>query len=477
MDETLFINAATLRIPNLYLLHSFHGIPLMVFPYIGALKSWLYAPLFSVFGTSAAIIRIPVVAIVTVGLVLIFIGVRQVTNLLVALLVFTALCFDNSVFWLTRDDVGPSAIEFLLKCAAFACAARFAHTGRRRWVVLLLVSLGLGVFNKLNFIWAVDAAVLVSVVLAIRYHRVLRAHLDVVLIWVIGLVVIYVPFGLYYLENHISSAAGRPGSLQPWAHFETGMGRALSGTWFYNYVLSPLSARAIVVWIVLIFFTAGAVASVALPRTRNLAVALSALTAVVIALQCLATAQATAGWHYIAVYPFVTIVGAYGVWALARAAFTKPWAVAGAVAGVAVAATAYSGVLMIKYIDALRREPVNSAWSVAVYKLSRDLRRVNGTIVTADWGIFNPLFALHPDRRYAEFAFALNDSSPANVAVQRKTLAAIPGPKLVVTHARAKVLYRQTTVTLFRAIGAHLHLAYTVPGANGKPVFLVYRYR
>ena len=46
-DETLFVNAATLRIPGFFLLHQFLGIPLSVYPYIGALKSWIYSPLFS----------------------------------------------------------------------------------------------------------------------------------------------------------------------------------------------------------------------------------------------------------------------------------------------------------------------------------------------------------------------------------------------------------------------------------------------
>jgi 4-amino-4-deoxy-L-arabinose transferase-like glycosyltransferase len=449
----------------------------MDFPYVGALKSWLYTPLFSVFGTSAAVIRIPVVVIVSIALVLVFVGVRDLTNPLVALLAFTVLCFDNSVFWLTRDDVGPSAIEFLLKCAALACAARFARSGRRQWLILLLLALGVGVFNKLNFIWIVNAAVVVSVVVAIRERRRLRAHLDLVLTWVIGLVVIYVPFGLYYVENHISTAAGPAGTFQPWTIFEHGMSWTLSGTWFYAYALAPVGWRPIVVWIVLACFAAGTLASVALPRTRSFAVAAIALVTLLIALQCLATSQATAGWHYVAVYPFVTIVASYGVWSVTRLLVRGPKALAGVLTCVAVAAVTYSGVLMIKYIDALPREPSNPAWSAAVYALSRDLQRGHDTVVTADWGIFNPLFALHPSRRYAEFAFGLEDASPGNLALQRDKLAALPGLKLVVTHAPAKLQFPNANTSLFKALGSHLRLAYRVAGADGQPVYLVYRYR
>src|SRR6202042_2575764 len=69
-DESLFVNAATLRLPGIFIAHTFHGITLMVFPYIGALKSWLYDPIFAVFGISPASIRVPVVLIVSGSLFL-----------------------------------------------------------------------------------------------------------------------------------------------------------------------------------------------------------------------------------------------------------------------------------------------------------------------------------------------------------------------------------------------------------------------
>ena len=39
------------------------GLPLMIFPYIGALKSWIYTPIFALFGVSAITIRLPVILI------------------------------------------------------------------------------------------------------------------------------------------------------------------------------------------------------------------------------------------------------------------------------------------------------------------------------------------------------------------------------------------------------------------------------
>ena len=59
MDEMDFVGAATGKLPY----RSWLGIPLMVFPYIGALKAWIYTPIFALFGVSAVSIRLPVVLI------------------------------------------------------------------------------------------------------------------------------------------------------------------------------------------------------------------------------------------------------------------------------------------------------------------------------------------------------------------------------------------------------------------------------
>jgi 4-amino-4-deoxy-L-arabinose transferase-like glycosyltransferase len=235
MDEGLFVNAATLRLPGIWITHSFDGIPLMVFPYIGALKSWLYDPVFAILGNSPTTIRMPVVFITSAGLVLLYPAVRDLVNGPVALLVFVVLCFDNSLFWLTRDDVGPSAITFFLECAAIFCAARWMRAPRARWIGLLDVVLALGVFNKLNFIWIVNAAVVISAVVIARHRRALRRHLRELVVWCAGLAALYACFAAYYITNRASFGPGGVGLgaiSHTWPQFQLGTRAILSGTWF-----------------------------------------------------------------------------------------------------------------------------------------------------------------------------------------------------------------------------------------------------
>jgi hypothetical protein len=478
-DETLFVNAATLRIPGDFLLHSLGGVPLMVFPYIGALKSWLYDPIFAAFGTTPTVIRLPAVLLVGVGILLLYPAVRDLVNRPVALLACAVLCFENSVFWLTRDDMGPASPEFFLKCAGLYCVAGFARTRSSRWVVLLLATLLLGVFNKLNFIWIVNAATAASIVVALCHRRSLRQRARALAVWIGGLVILYAAFAAYYLGEHIGSLSGGFGGGlgQPWQVFRAGMEWTLSGTWFYAYALGPLGTRSGIALTVVVLFLVGALASVTLGAYRNLAVACLAMTTVLISIQNLLTPQGTAGWHYIAVYPFVTIVAAYGVYVVAGTLLPTPRSAYVALAVAGAAALAYDGGLIDEYFRSLSsHEPANAAWSPAVYQLSRDIEAVPGTVFTADWGISNPLFALHPSRRYDELAFAFEAPAPGSLPQVARTVAATPGPKLIVTHATAKLEFPQANANLFRAIGPHLRLVATINGRDGKPVYEVYSY-
>jgi hypothetical protein len=480
-DETLFVNAATLRLPGEFIQSQLGGIPILVSPYIGALKSWLYAPIFSLFGASALTIRLPVVLIASAGQPLIYMAVRDLVNRPVALLSVTLLAFDNSVFWLTRDDVGPSAIEFFLKCAALLCCARVARDRGARWVGLLLVVLAAGVFNKLNFIWTANAAVVVSLLVAVRYRRSLGTYRRLVATWVGGLVVIYGAFAAYYLGAHISSLNTPPrhGSLLSftWPLYEQGTKQILSGTWFLDYALTPTNPHMVVVAALVALFAFGAVAGLLPARARTFPVVCLALVTVLTGAQILLTTQATAGWHYIAIYPFVMIVVAYGAWSLARLFLPSAVGVTVAVIAIGLAALTYDGVLMGRYFRALRAEPRFSAWTPAIYDLSRYVRRVKGAVFVVDWGIYDPLLALDPSRRYLDDEFSFVNSSPAALDVASGQIAAVPGPKVLVTHANGKLVFPTVNANLLKAEAGHLRLVHTVRGVDGKPVYLLYRYR
>ena len=67
-DEVLFVNAATGAVTDSFIARRIGGAPVMLMPYIGALKAYLYFPIFKIFGVSPATIRFPVICISFVSL-------------------------------------------------------------------------------------------------------------------------------------------------------------------------------------------------------------------------------------------------------------------------------------------------------------------------------------------------------------------------------------------------------------------------
>ena len=476
-DETLFVNAATVRLPNLYIVHQAFGVPLMVFPYIGALKSWIYTPVFDVFGTSPLTIRAPAVVVASGALLLLYPGLRRLAGTPVAVLTIVLLASDNSIFWLTRDDIGPSAIELFCKCAAIFAVSRWALTDRKRWLVCLLAALALGVFNKLNFIWTVNAFVAVSAVALLLRWREAWARRGSLAIWIGGLAVIYLAFAVYYFGEHISliGAGHNPGLASLISQWRAGTDAILSGTWFYGYALAPQGAITWFTDLYVAFSVYGVVAAALIPRLRNRWIVMAAAVTALTIVQILATPQATAGWHYITIYPFITIVAGYGIYALASTVTRRRTATLALTAAIGAAAVIYSGVWMNRYFGAVGRETLNPAWSSDVYQLDHEIANVNGAVYTADWGIFNPLFALRQSPRYHELAFALATHSPAELAAIGNQLRLTPGQTIIITHTNRALVFPQANRNLFRVTAGRLRLLFVVPPTH--PIYDVYLLR
>jgi hypothetical protein len=95
----------------------------------------------------------------------------------------------------------------------------------------------------------------------------------------------------------------------------------------------------------------------------------------------------------------------------------------------------------------------------------------------ADWGIYDSLLALDPNLRYSDGQFAFVSSDPASLKSAAALVVASPRPVVIVTHADGKLVYPMVNANLRLAEAGHLHLVRTVPGADGRPVYLVYRYQ
>jgi hypothetical protein len=156
-DEALFINAALGDLDGVTFVYlKLFGIPILTYSYIGALKSWIFALIFKIFGVSVLSIRLPVLLLATANLTLVHKLVRQNVNQQFALFFFILLAVDVTFLTLQRFDKGPSAIETCLKLLILFVATNPKIDWKKKGFAVLALML-VGTFNKLNFIWFSNA--------------------------------------------------------------------------------------------------------------------------------------------------------------------------------------------------------------------------------------------------------------------------------------------------------------------------------
>ena len=150
-DETLFINGSLGFKFNWYTLSSsFLGIPFYVFPYIGALKSWIYIPIFKIFGITAASIRIPSLIFGVLALNIPLFFYHKNLSFLKIFIYISILLSCPNFYMLTRNDWGPVALNLIISSILFSLI--FIENNISKVMInILIVSLSiLLVFNKLD---------------------------------------------------------------------------------------------------------------------------------------------------------------------------------------------------------------------------------------------------------------------------------------------------------------------------------------
>ena len=190
------------------------GLPLMVFPYIGALKSWIYTPIFALFGVSPVTVRLPTILISCGTLALGYSLVRRILGPRWAV-AFTGACAVHPGFvFLTKVDWGPIALMLFLKALCLVLLFKWLEGPQRIcWSVFGVCILGF--FDKFNFIWfVVSLAFSTSAIYGPEIFRKLRSvplralvAIAIALV-AIGLLVLWIVYPILQ-KPHTQGFAGR----------------------------------------------------------------------------------------------------------------------------------------------------------------------------------------------------------------------------------------------------------------------------
>ena len=165
-DEVLFLTPFRLGLTREFIIKVFHrDFPLMIMSYLGALKTWLYFPFWKLAGVSSVWgVRAPAVA-VGIATLIFFSYLCYVSAGKHAAWIGTLLLACQPVYLLTSVfDWGPVAIEHLLLTTACFCFVRYSQNRQDKFLKWGFFLLGLALWNKAIFLWALAGLTVASVV-------------------------------------------------------------------------------------------------------------------------------------------------------------------------------------------------------------------------------------------------------------------------------------------------------------------------
>jgi 4-amino-4-deoxy-L-arabinose transferase-like glycosyltransferase len=416
-DEMVYLNPAF----GGSVARRFLGFPVLVMPYVGALKAYLYFPIFAVFGVSAETVRLPAIFISLMTLGLTFRLARLTFRPFYSALLVLLMALDPIFIFMTKADYGPIVLMMFLKILALYFLFRFIFTSSPRYLWGLAFACGLGLYDKLNFLWFV-LALSVATIIVFRYElRAAFARNRVQFIWPVGaLLFVLVGSAKYVLPLFLHTHPHHGGLVKRVSfifhlYIDTMNSRDV---WFMQ---APLSMGTITNWVTIgIMGLIVAVGTSRLFRRKSLTPTLTdrvvlfyLLSFVLIFVQILVTNAADSPNHILMLYPFhyVLLIGVADRLSDSWTGTTSPilrgdglksrrlsmWRVAalGALVSVVALLVASQITAGVRYQQAIDKQSFNHMWTPAIYKLAAWLyRRDVDAVVSVEWGIDNQLFAL-----------------------------------------------------------------------------------
>jgi hypothetical protein len=170
-DELIFTNASFLGADDYFIGCRLFGIPVLIMDYIGALKSWLYWPIFTIVPVNELTVRLPAILLGVAGGTMVAVALGRMFGRSAAIFGTLLILFDPSLLTHSRLDWGPTALMFFFRGLLMLSLANWILDSAPKWAWLALLSIILGVFDKLNFLWLAAAAV---GALVVAYPRRLR---------------------------------------------------------------------------------------------------------------------------------------------------------------------------------------------------------------------------------------------------------------------------------------------------------------
>ncbi len=432
-DETLFVNGALGGLDNSFIHKRIFGIPVMLMSYIGAVKAWLFYPIFHFLGVSPETIRIPVIIISTITLILSFYLGEIIFNKWIASLIVIILATDPSFIYTSRLDWGPVVfMNFFKILTLFAFFKIISYPDNSPnykfiyWYILLLVALVLGLWDKLNFIWFISGLFICSAVFyfkkIVKIWNVYKSQIlipTIAFVTIISSMIVGLIIPVINLGNKTSESLSQRFFRLSNAYETTVSGKAVY-EWIFNKSLPEATWVNQLTFLILVFLLIALCLFISSNSNYKSIIKLGSdirrtllfftLLFGLISMQMVATRQAGGPHHIMMLFPFQHFVNISAVLVSVeliiqcfRGVFKK-WERFIKIGCITLVIIIFSNFInsQIKvnnrYSLALHdKTSFNHRWTPAIYKLSKYLNNYQNEvdfIVSADWGFHTQLFGL-----------------------------------------------------------------------------------
>lgn len=476
-------------------------LPLMILGYLGTLKSWIYRPIFKVFGMGVWSTRLPVILAGAASAWLLYRILLRISGRRAALIGCCLLATDAAFLLTSTFDWGPVALEHLLLLGATLLLIRFWERRQGAALAAAFFLFGLALWNKALAFWMLSAMGLAALV------TIPRQILDVVTPRRLGLAALCLCLGALPLVLYNIHTRG--GTLKGNAVYDAAslrlktrtLMKTLDGSGLFVYLVPadwqtphPHRARG---WLpsasaglssaaghpshsLLLYALCVALLLTPLARGPALRALLFALVAMTVAwVEMAFTAKAGNMLHHtILLWPIPQLIIA-----ISFAEASKRLGRAGVpIVATVTALVVASGLLLInEYYTRMWRNRGTVAWSDAVFSLADYMKTVPAeTMFSLDWGFLDTLRLLSDGAlpmRVAEDPIgrpqltadnwkAVLDmiSTPENVFIAHpKGFEFYPGLASKMTHFAEGAGYRREDLA-------------TISDSNSRPMFEVFRF-
>ncbi|PYJ80033.1 MAG: hypothetical protein DME69_02445 [Verrucomicrobia bacterium] len=477
-DELAFVNAAQGAPDNTFIYMRLGPVPLLVFPFIGALKAWIYTPIFGLFGVSALTIRLPVILIAAVTLLIFYLAMRRNLGPTWAAIAIWIMAVDPANLFLSRLDWGPTVLMHLFQAAILALWFSYRDKPQLWKPVLIFICFGLGFFDKFNFIWLVSAF---AIGICLCYPDSLKnlwvslprfaRWIAVILVLIAVGATLYLVLPLLLHFHHPTIRARTTGLQVKW----DALVNTLSGFWVARRIFGDAAG--------VIRFTSTCLIAVdgflalaclffpmldAEARENRKNGFFCLLIGLLIFLQIIITPQAGGPHHYSMIFPLPLLAFAF----LARSLYTQfatenlrrlAAVLLGSAAVFVFAVNVHNTTVYLSHFRT--NSHYSPHWSPEIYSLS-DYISEHGfeakSIICVDWGLHNQLHALAPmelRRRMRDCWPIFKELDKKNEEKQTATLHYFfpVGKSLVVTFVSTET-FPETQRNFFASLATHPEL-------------------